>query len=141
MDRLLETVFKILLLLVLALIAIRLTGCAGTSQETYWRTRATFVESQNAYNRFVAFDDANILRCYAAHPDLHGDAARAACPPAVSAEERQLAVKIGRETLVDFETIEPLVENGDATSAQKVAEVLGAIEARALTLLLLYGQE
>lgn len=118
-----------------------LASCASTPEADYLRARASFVALHQGYNRFLAQDNAQVRACYALHPELAGDAAREACPPWLEAAHRERAAEIVAAAYADFEAVAPLVGVGLGGDPQRVADLIGTIEARALALVALYGDK
>lgn len=114
-----------------------LLGCAGTSLRTnVARAEGAWVETLEAYQSFLEFDNAQVEACYARHPDLRGEEAREACPPLMPQSERDVALQVVHEARSQFGSLDD-VDLENASAAELVAEVLGRIDALTFRLLLL----
>jgi len=116
-----------------------LVGCANTSLRTdVARAESAWTATLESYETFLERDDLLVETCYR-RTGLTGDAAREACPPLLSNEERAIAQQVYHRALGEFEALDD-IDMDNAGAAELVGHALGRIDTYVLRLLLLTSE-
>ena len=117
-------------------LAFWLTACATTPsfEQTVYSTSRLYLAAKKGYEQAALASRAHVESCYAAHPDLHGDEARAACPPLISRAVHAQAVAVMRDADVADATLRAQAATGVELPAPNQADALDALAGAATRL-------